>query len=176
MSATLKTQVILPSDHEVKVVRAFEAPRELVYRAYTTPELVKRWMLGPPGWSMPVCEMDLRVGGKYRWRWRGDEDGKEFGFYGEFKEVEPGRRIVHTEFFDPGDVGGDMGEGALITIELTERDGVTTLSTLMDFHTKEARDAAMSTGMTDGMDITYQRLEELLPELKTVREKVSKAS
>lgn len=176
MSATSKTQVILPSDHEVKVVRAFHAPRELVYKAYTTPELLKRWMLGPPGWSMPVCEMDLRVGGQYRWRWRGDEDGKEFGFYGEFKVVEPGRRLVHTEFFDPGDVGGDMGEGALITIELTERNGVTTLSTLMDYYTKEARDAAMSTGMTDGMEITYQRLEELLPELGPVREKASKAS
>ncbi len=65
-----KAQVSQPSDREVKVVRSFKAPRDLVYKAYTTPELVKRWLLGPPGWTMPVCEMDVRVGGKYRWRWR----------------------------------------------------------------------------------------------------------
>lgn len=172
MSGT-KTQVMLPSDHEVKVVRAFNAPRELVYKAYTTPELLKQWMLGPPGWSMPVCEMDVRVGGKYRWRWRSTEDGKEFGFHGEFQVVEPARRLVHTEYYGPGDVGGDMGEGALITVELTERDGVTTMSTLMDFHTKEARDAAMSTGMTDGMESSYQLLDELLSGLGAGGEKAS---
>lgn len=170
MTGTSKAQVILPSDHEVKVVRAFNAPRELVYKAYTTPELLQQWLLGPPGWTMPVCEMDVRVGGKYRWRWRSIEDGKEFGFHGEFRVVEPARRLVHTEFFDPGDVGGNMGEGALITVELTEREGVTTMTTLMDYYTKEARDAAMATGMTDGMEITYQRLDELLPELVSARE------
>jgi len=149
----------------VKVVRAFKAPRELVYKAYTTPELMQRWLLGPPGWAMPVCEMDVRVGGKYRWRWRSVENGQEFGFHGEFRVVEPGHRLVHTEYYDPGDVGGDMGEGALITVELTEQGGVTTMTTLMDYYTKAARDAAMSTGMTDGMEMTYQRLDELLPEL-----------
>lgn len=167
MSESSKTQVMLPSDHEVKVVRAFNAPRELVYKAYTTPELMQRWLLGPPGWTMPVCEMDVRVGGKFRWRWRSIEGSQEFGFHGEFRVVEPGRRLVHTEYYDPGDVGGDMGEGSLITVELTEQDGVTTMSTLMDFYTKAARDAAMSTGMTDGMEMTYQRLDELLPDLAT---------
>jgi len=164
MSATSKTQVILPSDHEVKVIRAFNAPRELVYKAYTTPELLQRWLLGPPGWTMPVCEMDVRVGGTYRWRWRSIENGQEFGFHGEYRIVEPARRLVHTEHYDPGDVGGNMGNGALITVEFTETDGVTTMSTLMDYYTKEALDAAMATGMTDGMDMTYQRLDELLPE------------
>ncbi len=151
-----------PSDHEVRVVREFDAPRELVYEAYTTPALLQQWLLGPPGWTMPVCEMDLRVGGPYRWRWRNTEDGKEFGFHGEFRLVEPGSRLVYSEHYDPGDVGGDMGSGAVITIELHERNGVTTLSTSMDFHTKEARDAAMATGMTDGMEMTYERLDQLL--------------
>lgn len=157
-----KAQVDLPSDNEVKVTRSFKAPRELVYNAYTTPALVQRWLTGPPGWTMPVCEMDVRPDGEYRWRWRSEEDGKEFGFHGTFREVETPRRLVHTQYYDPGDVGGSMGDGTLITLELSETDGVTTMTTVMDFGTKEARDAAMSTGMTDGMEMGYQRLDALL--------------
>ena len=159
-----KADVSLPGDSQVKVTRQFKAPRDMVYKAFTTPELLQRWLLGPPGWSMPVCEMDLRVGGKYRWRWRSDENGKEFGFHGAFREVKAPSRIVHTEFFDPGDVGGDMGDGALIILELTESKGVTTMAIVMDYYTKEARDAAMSTGMTDGMEHSYQMLDKLLAE------------
>jgi uncharacterized protein YndB with AHSA1/START domain len=159
-----KAQVDLPSDHEVKVTRSFKASRELVYQAYTTPALVKRWLLGPPGWAMPVCEMDVRVGGKYRWRWRNEADGKEFGFHGTFREVEAPRRLVHVEYYDAGDVGGDMGSGALVTVELTEVDGVTTVTSLIDFGTKQARDAAVSTGMTDGMEKSYQLLDRVLDE------------
>lgn len=162
MTTMPKAEVSLPSDAEVMVTRQFNAPRDLVYRAYTTPELMQRWLLGPPGWTMPVCEMDVRVGGRFRWRWRSNENGKEFGFHGEFREVSPPRKIVHTEFYDPGDVGGDMGDGSLITVELTEANGVTTLVTRMDFASKEARDAAMSTGMTDGMESSYRKLDELL--------------
>ena len=88
-----KAQVTMPSDREVAVTRSFKAPRALVFRAHTEPELVRRWMLGPPGWSMPVCEMDVRVGGSYRWRWRSDTDGKEFGFVGTFREVQPPSRL-----------------------------------------------------------------------------------
>jgi uncharacterized protein YndB with AHSA1/START domain len=108
--------------------------------------------------------MDVRVGGKYRWRWRSDEDGKEFGFHGEYREVSAPAKVVHTEFYDPGDVGGDMGNGALITVELTEKRGITTLVSLMDFGSKQARDAALSTGMTDGMESSYQLLDGLLSE------------
>jgi len=159
-----KAEVSLPSDREVKVMRHFRAPRELVYSAYTTPELVQRWLLGPPGWTMPVCEMDVRVGGKYRWRWRNNEDGKEFGFHGLFQEVSAPRKIVHTEYYDPGDVGGQMGDGALITVELTQKGGVTTLTSLMDFGSRQARDAALATGMTDGMEMSYQLLDGILDE------------
>jgi len=157
-----KAQVSQPSDREVKVVRSFKAPRDLVYKAYTTPELVKRWLLGPSGWTMPVCEMDVRVGGKYRWRWRSNEGGKEFGFHGEFKEVDAPAKLVHSEYFDPGDVGGDMGEGSTVRVEFTQDNGVTTMTTIMDFGNKRARDAAVATGMTDGMEHSYQLLDSVL--------------
>jgi len=159
-----KARVGLPSDHEVKVTRRFDAPRALVYEAYTNPALLPRWLLGPPGWTMPVCEMDVRVGGKYRWRWRSDEGGEEFGFYGEFLEVSPPARLVHVEYYDPGDLGDDMGDGAVITVTFEERGGVTTLTSRMEFKSKEARDAALSTGMTDGMEMSYRRLDEVLAE------------
>jgi len=157
-----KAQVSQPSDREVKVVRSFKAPRELVYRAYTTPALVKRWLLGPPGWTMPVCEMDVRVGGKFRFRWRSNEGGKEFGFHGEFKEVDAPAKLVQSEYYDPGDLGGDMGEGALVRVAFTEDTGITIVTTIMDFGNKRARDAAVATGMTDGYEQSYQLLDGVL--------------
>jgi uncharacterized protein YndB with AHSA1/START domain len=163
MSAVFeKTQVTQPSEREVKTVRSFKAPRDLVYKAYTTPELVKRWLLGPPGWTMPVCEMDVRVGGKFRWRWRSNDGEKEFGFHGEFKEVNAPARLVHSEYFDPGNLDSDMGEGSIITTEFSEDKGITTITVLMDFGNKRARDAAVATGMTDGMEQSYQLLDALL--------------
>jgi uncharacterized protein YndB with AHSA1/START domain len=162
---TEKAQVELPSDREVKVTRSFRAPRALVYRAYTEPQLVQRWLLGPPGWSMPVCEMDVRVGGTYRWRWRSDQDGNEFGFTGTFREVVPASRLVHTEAYDPGTLGDGFPEkDAIVTVSFTEDAGVTTVTTLIDFGSKEARDAAEATGMTDGMEQSYQQLDGLLSE------------
>jgi uncharacterized protein YndB with AHSA1/START domain len=158
-----KAQVTLPSEREVKVTRSFKAPRALVYRAYTEPQLVQRWLLGPPGWSMPVCEMDVRVGGRYRWRWRNDQDGSEFGFTGTFREVQPAARLVHTEAYDPGTVGdGYPGNEAIVVITFGEEGGVTTVTTLIDFGSKEARDAAVATGMTDGMEQSYALLDRLL--------------
>src|SRR5262249_29831923 len=108
-------EVSLPNDTDVVVKRSFKAPRALVWRAYTEPALLPRWMGGYPGWTMPVCEMDVRVGGKYQWRWHNDESGQEFGFYGEFQEVDAPARLAHTEYFDPGTMGGDMGKGALVS-------------------------------------------------------------
>lgn len=158
-------QVTLPSDREVKVTRSFRAPRALVYRAFTEPALVQRWLLGPPGWSMPVCEMDVRVGGRYRWRWRSDKDVREFGFAGTFREVQARSKLVHTEAFDPGTVGGGYpGSEALVTVTFDEESGVTTVTSLIDFGSKEARDGAVKTGMTDGMEQSYQLLDRLLGE------------
>jgi uncharacterized protein YndB with AHSA1/START domain len=165
VSTARAAQVSLPSDREVSVVREFRASRALVYEAWTTPELLQRWLLGPPGWTMPVCEMDVRVGGRFRWRWRSDEDGSEFGFHGEFVDVDPPARLRHTETFDPGDTGENMGDdAALVTVSFSEREGVTTVTTVIEYASKEDRDAALATGMTDGMEMSYQLLDRLLAE------------
>lgn len=160
---TKPAQVTLPGDREVRVTRTFNAPRTLVWDAHTKPELIQKWMLGPPGWSMPVCEMDVREGGAYRWRWRSDEEGKEFGFFGTFTAVAAPRTLAHDEYYDPGDVGGAMpaSDPALVTLELSEAGGVTTLVSTIRFASKEARDGAVSTGMTDGMEMGYVRLDEM---------------
>jgi uncharacterized protein YndB with AHSA1/START domain len=163
-----KSVVTLPNDRDVVVVRSFNAPRTLVFDAWTKPELLQRWLLGPPGWTMPICEMDVRPGGKYRWRWRSEEDGKEFGFSGEFREVVRPSRLVTIERYEPGDVGGSMVGGdtgaAHVTSVLTEKDGVTTHTMTIRYESKEVRDAAVQTGMTDGMEMSYQKLDELLAE------------
>ena len=162
MASTNKSTVTLPNDCDVVVVRKFNAPRALVYDAWTDPKLVARWLLGPPGWSMPVCEMDVRVGGTFRWRWR-NEKGAEFGFSGEFREVVRPSRLVHTEIYDPGDVGGEMGE-ALVTAVLTEKAGVTTHAMTIRYASQQVRDAALKTGMTDGMEMSFVKLDALLAE------------
>jgi len=114
---------------------------------------------------MPVCEMDVRVGGRYRWRWRSDKDASEFGFEGTFREVQPASRLVHTQTHDPGTAGDAHPQGeALVTVTFAEDDGLTTVTTLIDFGSKEARDAAVATGMTDGMELSYQLLDALLSE------------
>ena len=160
-----KAQVSTPSDREVQVVRSFDAPRALVYRAYTEPALMQRWLLGSPGWTMPVCEMDVRVGGRYRWRWRSSESGSEFGFSGEFLEVEPGARMVHTQSFDPGSANeGAPGGESLVTLTFQEKGGITTVTTQIKFDSREARDGAVASGMTDGMERSYQLLDAALAE------------
>ena len=167
MRTTIDTaQVSLPSDRQVRVVRDFQAPRDLVWEAHTDPKLVKRWMLGPPGWSMPVCEMDVRTGGTYLWRWRSDTTGQVFGFHGDYHDVDTPSKIIHAEYYDPGDLGGamDVSQPAIIDTRFTEKDGVTSLVMIMEFATKEIRDAAVSTGMTDGMEMGYQRLDKMFAE------------
>ncbi|MGZ8376036.1 MAG: SRPBCC family protein [Gemmatirosa sp.] len=157
--------VTLPSDTEVRVTRVFDAPRRLVYECHTEPELVKRWLLGPPGWTMPVCEIDLRVGGRYRYVWRSDADGAQFGFSGEFREIAAPERIVHSERFEPGaDWAGSMMDESIVTMTLTEEDGRTTLVMHMRYPTAAIRDQAVATGMTDGMAQSYDRLEEMMAE------------
>jgi uncharacterized protein YndB with AHSA1/START domain len=155
----------LPSDTEVLVKRSFDAPVKLVWRAYMEPDLMRRWCSGPPGWSMPVCEMDMRVGGQYRWRWRSDENGQEFGFTGEVLEVVPHARIVHTQIYDPGDLGYSMGgEPSIITVSFQEAGGITNVETSIKYASKADRDEAFSTGMTDGMEMSYKQLDDLLAE------------
>ena len=159
-------EVSTPSDQEVLIKRSFDATSDLVWRAYTEPELMRRWLTATPGWSMPVCEMTTDVGGTYRWRWRDEANGVEFGFTGEMLEVEPHSKIVHTQIYDPGTVGGSMGDGAsVITVTFNETDGITDVATLIKFASTADRDAAVSTGMTDGMEMSYKQLEGGLTEL-----------
>jgi len=156
----------LPSETEVLVKRSFDAPVKLVWRAYTEPDLFRRWCSGYPGWSMPVCEMDIRVGGKYRWRWRSDENGQEFGFMGEVLEATTHSRLVHTQLYDAGDLGISMGsEPSIITVTFHEVNGITNVATSIKYASQADRDEAFSTGMTDGMETNYKNLDDVLTEM-----------
>lgn len=148
-------------DREIVITRVFGATRRLVFDAYTKPELVKRWLLGPDGWSMPVCEIDLRAGGKYRYVWRNDSDGREMGMGGTYREVLTPDRIVATEVFDEAWYPGE----ALDTIVLVERDGKTTLTQTILYNSRETRDAVLKSPMRTGMAASYDRLEKSLPSL-----------
>lgn len=153
-------QVTAQGDREVVITRVFDAPRRRVFDAHTKPELVKRWLLGPPGWSMPVCEIDLRVGGNYRYVWRRDSDGKEMGISGVYREIVPPERIVHTESFDDPWYPGE----ALVTTVLVEQGGKTTLTQTMLCESREAREAVLFSGMEKGVEASFDRLDAILAE------------
>ena len=148
-------------DREIVVTRVFDAPRRLVFDAYTKPELIKQWLIGPDGWSMPICETDLRPGGKYRYVWRNDTDGSEMGMGGVYREVAPPERIVATELFDEVWYPGE----AVDTIVLTEQGGKTTLTQTILYNSRETRDAVLKSPMQTGMAASYDRLEKFLPSL-----------
>lgn len=156
-------EVSLPSDREVRVTRTFNAPRQLVWDAHTKSALVPKWQ-GYDGWDMPVCDMDVRIGGTYRWQWKSREDGTQFGFFGTFTEVSAPSTMTHEQYFDPGNFDSAMpaGDPCIVSLELSEHHGVTTLVCNLKFASKEARDDAVSTGMTDGMEYSYTRLDGLV--------------
>jgi uncharacterized protein YndB with AHSA1/START domain len=147
------TTFTTPSDREVVMTREVEAPRELVFDAWTKPEHVQQWMLGPSGWTMPVCEIDLRPGGAWRFVW-GRADGTEMEMRGEYREVTPPERLVSTESW-----GGDWPE-TINTVTLSEEDGKTTITQTVLYPSREARDAALETGMKDGVSLSFDRLAE----------------
>jgi uncharacterized protein YndB with AHSA1/START domain len=157
---TKALKVTARGEREIAMTRVFDAPRRLVFDASTQPELVKRWLLGPPDWSMPVCEIDLRVGGAYRYVWRHDRDGTEMGMGGVYREIVPPERIVATEAFDQPWYPGE----ALDTIHLTEQGGRTTMTTTVRYESQEARDAVLRSPMEEGVAASYDRLAELLLE------------
>jgi uncharacterized protein YndB with AHSA1/START domain len=148
-------------DREIVMSRVFNAPRALVFEALTKPELVRRWLLGPPGWSMPVCEIDLRVGGTYRYVWRRDTDGTEMGMGGVYREIVVPERVVATEEFDQAWYPG----GAVGTLQLSEQSGMTTLTQTVLYDSREARDAVVKSPMESGVVASYNRLEEVLVSL-----------
>jgi uncharacterized protein YndB with AHSA1/START domain len=154
-------EVTTPTDREISMARAFNAPRRLVFDAYTKPELVKRWLGVQNGWTMEVCEIDLRVGGAYRYVWR-SAGGKDMGMGGVYREIVPAERIVATEKFDdPWYEGEAMG-----TITFVEQDGKTTLTITVLYASKEIRDAILKTPMDQGVAASFDKLEELLPSLE----------
>jgi uncharacterized protein YndB with AHSA1/START domain len=151
--------VTLPTDEQILIVREFDAPRHLVYKAWTTPELVRRWWNAKRG-EVTTCEIDLRVGG--RWRYvMVTADGFEVGFHGEFREIVPNERIVSTEVYE-----GMPEAEALNTLTLTEADGRTTLTILVEHTSKEYRDAHIDSGMEAGMQDAMDLLEEVAISLR----------
>lgn len=146
---------------EIVMTRRFDAPRALVFDAFTKPELVRRWLLGPPGWTMPVCEIDFRVGGKYRYVWRNDSINTEMGMGGVYREIAAPERIVATEKFDQAWYPGE----AVGTIHLVEENGKTALTQTILYESSAARDAVLKSPMESGVTSSYNKLEELLNSL-----------
>jgi uncharacterized protein YndB with AHSA1/START domain len=146
--------VTLPSDTEMLITRSFDAPAELVFKAWTTPELVKRWW-GFETSEWLVCEIDLREGGQWRYVIR-DRD-MEVGFHGEYREIRRPHRLVSTEVYEGYPEGGSLN-----TMTLEEVDGVTTMTTLVQHEKPEHRDAQLASGMEEGMQVSYDRLEDLV--------------
>lgn len=151
----------LPSEREIVVTRVFNAPRRLVFEAWTKPEHVKRWFSAYGNMEMPVCEIDLRVGGHWRYVLRDPGNGNEYGFSGEYREIVPPERLVATERYEPV-----PGSDHLNTLTLTEQDGKTTLHVRILYESVEHRDGHLQSGMETGMRVTLDRLEELLQSMK----------
>ena len=150
-----------PGSPVIVMTRSIAAPRGLVFDAVTKPEFVRRWLLGPPGWTMPVCEIDLRVGGRYRYLWRHEPDGAEMGMGGVYREIAAPARVVSTEKFDqpwyPGEAVG--------CFDLVERAGRTMITHTVTYESVEARDTVLKSPMEQGVAIGYDRLEELVASL-----------
>lgn len=153
------TRITLPSDTELTMTRTFAAPRERVFAAWTRPELLRRWW-GPPGWALPVCEIDLRPGGAWRFVMR-NQRGTEMSLSGRYVEVTPPERLVQTQRMEGCD--GQGAAEALCTLTLHERDGLTVMTSTAKYPSKAIRDSVLSHGTTEeGMDLVFDRLDELL--------------
>jgi uncharacterized protein YndB with AHSA1/START domain len=150
-------QVTTPSEREIAMTRVFDAPRGRVFDALTKPELLKRWFGVFGGWSLVVCESDLKVGGNFRFVWRGP-DGSEMGMSGTYREIVPPERLVRTESFDDPWYDGE----AMATTELVEQDGKTTLTTTVLYASREVRDGVLKSPMEHGVTAGYDKLAELL--------------
>ena len=147
-----------PNDTQLVVTRVASAPRKAVFECWTNPKYLPQWMLGPPGWTMPVCEIDLRPGGTWHYVWRKD-DGSEMAMTGTVKEVKAPERLVTTERWGP-----EWPE-TVNTVQLVEAAGRTTITITVLYPSKEARDMALQTGMKAGMNAGFARLDELLGQL-----------
>ena len=154
-------EITTPSPTEIRFTRSFKAPAGLVFDAYTVPALVRRWLLGPGGWTMPVCEIDLKPGGGFRYVWR-HESGAEMGMKGTYVEIDVPRLIVHTELFDEDWTGGETQ----VRQDFVETDGITTVTQVVRYASEAARDGALKTPMAEGMEAGFARLEDMLANSK----------
>lgn len=154
MKNTGTLAVSLPSDCEIRLTRVFQAPRDLVYDAFSKPEILKRWF-GPRGWTLETCEVDHRVGGGFRFVMRGP-DGRLMGMRGRYLELTPPAGSVHMESFD------DFPGESRVTAEFTEQDGRTTLVATIEYPSKEVRDIVIKSGMEHGAAESYDKLAEVL--------------
>jgi uncharacterized protein YndB with AHSA1/START domain len=161
MKHTLK--VSTPTDREIVLTRAFDAPRPLVWNALTRPELLKRWLFGPEGWTMTVCDDDVRVGGAFHYAWSGP-GGEAMSLRGVYREVVPRERLVRTESFEFG-CDSQAGE-QLATLVLTEEAAKTYLTLTVLYPSKEARDGTLASGMEHGVGAGYDRLDAILAATK----------
>ena len=157
MKNTGTLKVTTPTDREIVLTRVFDAPRNLVFDAFSKPELLKRWF-GPRGWSLVVCDVDLRVGGGFRFVMR-SPDGKDMGMRGTYRELAPPDRSVHMESFD------DYPGESQVTAVFVEQDGKTTLTATILYPSKEVRDIVIKSGMEHGAAESYDKLAELLPSI-----------
>ena len=154
MKNTGSLQVTTPSDREVRLTRVFDAPRQMVWDAFTKPELMKRWF-GPRGWSLAECTIDLRVGGGWRFILQGPE-GQKMGMRGVYREIEAPERSVHIETFD------DYPGESVVTAVFTEKGGKTTMEATVLYASKEVRDTVIQSGMEHGAAESYDKLAEVL--------------
>jgi uncharacterized protein YndB with AHSA1/START domain len=151
-------KITAQGDRELVMTRSFNASPKLVFDAYTKPELIKRWLGARNGWSFAVCEVDLRVGGKYRWVWEKTDKSMSMGMGGVYREIERAHKLVCTEKFDDPWYPGE----AMVTVTFIENSGRTTLSQTMLYESKAARDAVLESPMEEGVAESYNQLEELL--------------
>lgn len=160
MIETNKLNVSTPTDTQIVMTRAFDAPRQLVWNAMTKPELIQRWLFSPPDWKMVRCDEDLRVGGSFRWEWVGPDGQPAMSMHGVYREVSPPAHVSRTEFFEMGcnEAMGDL----VATIDLAEKGGKTHLTMTLVFASKEARDGALASGMDQGVSAGYDQLDALL--------------
>ena len=156
MKNTGTLEVTTGTDREIIMTRVFDAPRQMVWDAFSKPELLKRWF-GPRGWNLSVCDVDHRVGGGFRFVLRGP-DGREMGMRGTYRELEPPARSVHLESFD------DYPGESVVTAVYTEKGGKTTMTVTVEYPSAEVRDIVMRSGMEHGAAESYDKLAELLAE------------
>ncbi|WKV10608.1 SRPBCC domain-containing protein [Marivirga harenae] len=154
--------VISLSETKVEVIRKFDSSVESVWKPFTNTSLVSQWMLGPPGWSMPICEIDFRIGGIYRNVFRNEVEGLEIDITGAFRKIATHQKIVQDEQHKIGSSKGGITKSTVVTLTFEPVGESTNVRTLIEYGSKKERDEALATGMGDAMEMGYCRIDELL--------------